>query len=323
MKKASLLVIVAALLASGLAILVRSNVTTAADTMQAKVDITPVEVNLSLAPGEIYNGKFSVINRGKEDVNFHVAKSGFYVKDLTYQTTFDQDTIFNQIKHWITFDKEDFYGIKPDTRQDVNYHIKVPKDAPNGGQYAVLFAIVSRDMIDKGSNIRFDSQLGMKIYAKVSGETRIDGKVKSVDQAMLYRKLPISSVAQVENTGNVDFSSEHEYSIRSLFNEREIFESKTTHRIMPDTTREINIVWEEKEQEIPSFGIFKVRHKITFFNKTQYDQEKIVILAPLWLVLILVAIGLLLVVFLFFFIRTIVRKIQIHKKFRMRKNNLS
>lgn len=292
-----------------------TSATATAGAAQVQLDITPIDVNLSLEPGETYDGKFSIINLGADTVDFHVVASGFYVKDMTYETTFDEGSPFSQIADWVTFDKLNFYNLKPNERQGVSYHIKVPKDAPSGGQYAVLFAIVSDQTITKSADVKTDSRVGMKIYARVAGDTRTAGEVESVVQAGFTLKGPLSSVARVKNTGNVDFSSKNEYIVTSLSGD-ELFSGSTVSRIMPGTTREIDTKWEKT----PSFGIFKVRNKISFLGKTHYDNEKIVIIAPIWLILILASVLLLVVGLILCLAMFIKRKLCHRKSHKKRKS---
>jgi len=268
-----------------------------------QIDITPVDVDLSLAPGESYDGEFSIINRSTNAIDFRVTANGFYVKNLAYETTFDDDIALNQIVHWVTFDQTDFSNLKPNDRQNVAYHIKVPDDAPGGGQYAVLFATVSSEAVDGSVTIKTDSRVGIKIYAKVAGETRTGGQVKSVEQPRFYTTPPIASVAQVKNTGNVDFHSRHEYVVESLFG-GELFKGSAVYRIMPDTTREVRLEWGETS----SIGIFKVHNKISFLGETQYDKVSIVVVIPIWLVVILLMILLSLIGLIVFLISRLIKK---------------
>jgi len=283
MKKFCWLIVAAVLTTVGAAMLMSGNVSAAVDT--SKIYVTPVEVNLDLTPGEVYKGRFEVVNNGDEAFDFSLTANRFYVKDLTYETTFDGKSAFTLIADWVTFDQTDYRGLKPGNRQEVKYRINVPKDAPSGGQYAVLFAVVSSNATDEGSGVAVDIRVGMKIYAKVSGKTRLGGEVTSVKQGKFYRTPPISAVALVKNTGNVDFYSKHEYIVKSLSG-RELFKDSKFVRVMPNTTRQVELKW----SKTPWLGIFRVRNTVSFLDKTKYDREEIVIVAPIWFVIVLLII---------------------------------
>ncbi|MCL2280932.1 hypothetical protein FWC31_03550 [Candidatus Saccharibacteria bacterium] len=317
MKKFSLLAAVSILLINSLTFLMGVSTVSAAEASRIQIDVSPVEISLLLVPGKTYDGEFNITNRSTDTFDFQVAANSFFVKNLTYETTFDEEITFSQIVRWITFDEENFYNIKPDEKQTITYHIKVPEDAPGGGQYAVLFAIVSSETINESVNIKTNSRVGMKMYVKVAGETRNNGQIKSMIQDGFYSKAPINSVAQIENTGNIDFNSNHEYVVKSLFG-RELFRDSTIYRIMPDTTREINMIWEGT----PYFGIFRVRNRITFLGETKYDQEKIVIIAPIWLIIVAVIVLLLLIGLMCFLVLLIIKKIRHRKTYKKQKNNL-
>ncbi|MCL2174135.1 hypothetical protein FWH58_02490 [Candidatus Saccharibacteria bacterium] len=292
MRKFCLSIVTVALLVGGL-LLMRTGDNATAAAPRVQVDVTPIETSLSLAPEETYDGKFSVTNMGSDTFDFHITANGFFVTDLTYETTFDDELIYNQIADWIKFDETNFYDLKPQEKQDVTYHITVPKDAPAGDQYAVLFAVVSREAANASMSIKTDARVGMKIYAEIAGETRTGGTVKSIDQRRWYSTPPIDSIAQIENTGNVNFYSQYEYVVRSLSG-RELFKDSATSRIMPGTTREVKMTWDDA----PTFGIFKIQHRISFFGQVQYNQETIVILMPIWAIVVLgmLLLGLILVI---------------------------
>jgi hypothetical protein len=276
--------------------------------LKAQMYVTPIEVDLSLDPGQVYNGKLQVSNSGLETYDFRVTANRFFVKDLTYEVFFDEESAFTQIAEWITFDKAEYRGLKPGGKQEVAYQIKVPQDAPGGGQYAVIFATVRSETTDGAYGIVTDSRVGVKIYAKIAGETRATGEVESVNQPKFYFDGPINSTARVKNTGNVDFHSTHEYTVKSLSGQ-ELFSDSISKRIMPGTVRQVELKWDET----PSFGIFKVENKISFLGKTQYSQEKIVIVAPYWLIAVLVA-AFLLVVGLIIAVTLFITKKRRHNK---------
>ncbi|MDR1970271.1 MAG: hypothetical protein LBQ11_02950 [Candidatus Nomurabacteria bacterium] len=319
MKKLFLSVIaITLLLVGGLLVQTKADAVITAETPRAQIDTAPAEVTLSLAPGETYSGKFSVINTSTDTLDFYVATDKLYLEDLISETTFNYHPTYNQIIDWITFDKTHFYNLRPKEKQEVTYHIDVPKNAPGGSQYATLLAIVSKKLNNGSSYVEtVDGSIGTKIYAKISGEIHANGKVQSVTQPWLYLEGLIDSTMQVENTGNIDFNSEHEYTVKSLFG-RELFRGSATFRIMPGTTHKVNMEWEGT----PLFGIFKVHSKMSFFDKVQYDQEKIVIVAPVWLIVIIIAILTLTIGSIFFLTLLIIKKIR-HKKSRGKQKNNS
>ncbi|MCL2451415.1 hypothetical protein FWD20_00815 [Candidatus Saccharibacteria bacterium] len=324
MKKFPLLILalIGVLLIGG-SLVLKISATKSTESPAVQIHVTPIEVNLALDPGEVYNGKFQVRNNGTDSYDFHVTANRFYVKDLTYETTYDEESAHTQIAEWIKFTRTDFYGLEPGEKQEVAYRISVPEDAPGGGQYAVLFATVSTESSGGGYEVVTDSRVGVKIYAKLAGETHIDGRVESLKQAGFYKRGPIESIARVKNTGNVDFDSTHEFVIKSL-NGRELFRDEVTKRIMPDTVREVKLKWWEDGGEdeygatiikdgTPTFGIFRVQNKISFLGKVQYTGEKIVIVAPIWLIIILTMALLLIIGLIFLLILFIVKKNR-HKK---------
>lgn len=316
MRKLWLLVAPALLVAGGLVSFIGAKSQAASESSQPslQIQVAPIEFNLSLSPGQLYDGQFKVINSGTSNHNFVVNAKRFYVKDVSYETIFDKELAFTQIADWVSFDKTEFNGLKPGETQTVDFQIKVPNDAPGGGQYAVIFVNVEEEQTESSYKIIVKGHLGMMIYAKVSGETRSEGKVESLEQAKFFTKSSISSAARIKNSGNVDFDSRHELTVKSITGKK-LFSDSVSKRIMPDTTRAVELKWDEA----PSIGLFRVQNKISFLGKVQYDQEILVLVMPSWLAVIAIIILVVIVGLIVGIIVYIVKKKRLVKGEKTRK----
>jgi hypothetical protein len=96
----------------------------------------------------------------------------------------------------------------------------------------------------------------------------------------------------------------------------ELLSGSVTKRIMPNTTREIESKWDKT----PTFGIFKVQNKVSFLGKVQYNQERIVIVAPIWLIVVLVVILLIIVGLVALLTLFVVKKVRHKRILRQHKN---
>jgi hypothetical protein len=253
------------------------------------LQVSPVSNTIELQPGQKYNGQMTVMNIGNLPFSFSMLASPYYVTNLDYQQRFDDKELpRTQIAHWISFDKTDYQNLQPNTSVNITYHINVPKDAPGGGQYAVLFAQTDSG---PGNSVQTINRVGSLVYAHVAGDTRQAGEVISVDSSSWYFVPPIKTGSVVKNTGTVDFMTKQTLIVEGLFG-GEVYRNSTDDKItMPDTSRRIELTWDKT----PIFGIFRVTNQIEFLGKLQYSETQLVIVIPIWLLVIIITVLLLII----------------------------
>jgi len=265
------------------------------------LQISPVSSRIKLDPGDKYDGSIKVSNIGKLAFDFKVYASPYNVEDLTYHQNFNERGNFNKIVNWITFKKESYTALKPGKTVEVKYQINVPNNAPGGGQYAVIFAETAGKNAAE-SSIQTINRVGHTIYATISGDTVEVGELVSLEQAGLYFDGNIGSTAIVKNSGNVDFTSTHNFKVESIFG-NELYNDTKSFTIIAETSRQVDREWEET----PLIGLFKVTNEIRFLGQSQYSEEKLVLVMPIWMMII---IGVVIVAL----ILLVVRKIKKSKK---------
>jgi hypothetical protein len=259
-------------------------------TPTAMLEVTPVSRHLKLDSGMSFDSEFTVVNDSNEAINFRVYAEGYTMSDDTGEPIYGQDTAYTQLARWINFDQTEYTNVAPGAQIPVRYHIEVPKDSPGGGQYAVLFAATTTDGVGSdGANVQTINRAGMLIYADLGGETRKGGEVVELNQPGLYISGPIGSTVKVKNTGNIDFVITHDYSVKSIFG-KEVYnnssDSNASRIILPGVTRNIESKW----RKTPAVGIYKVRNTIKFLGNTQYNEEKLVVVAPIWLICLFIVV---------------------------------
>ena len=248
------------------------------------LQVSPVSTRLKLDPTEQYDGSIKVSNVGKLAFDFKIYASPYNVEDLTYYQNFNERGNYNKITNWISFDQTNYPEITPGQTIEVFYHINVPADAPGGGQYAVIFAETAGKN-NAESSIQTINRVGHTIYATVSGDTREEGELVSMEQKGLYFEGNIGSSAVVKNSGNVDFTSIHKLRVESIFG-AELYNDSKNLTVIADTSRQVNREWDET----PMVGLFKVTNEINFLGQNHYSETKLVLVMPVWLLIILIAV---------------------------------
>lgn len=251
--------------------------------------VSPSKIDIpDLNPGESHTGTFKVINSGDVDINYRVYATGYMVSYVEGQDNYTQqfdvtDGAYVAISKWFTFNK-DTGSLKPGERDEITYTINVPSDAPAGGQYAAIMAEIDND---EDKMFVSKSRVGLLVYSQVNGETRLDAKIIDNKIPSFLFEPPVYATSLVENNGNVHLTASYSLQVFPLFSDEELYtneEEPETHIVMPETRRFITSKWENS----PSFGIFRVVQTVKIADQ-ESREEKLVILCPLWLIIIIIA----------------------------------
>lgn len=268
--------------------------------------ISPPREKMILMPGDTFEGSVDVANSAtaEKDLKYSVRVGSFGLKeddngntDYNY-TDVDTVTSYNQIMNWIELEKTSGV-VAPNEVDTVPYKIKVPADAPAGGQYASI--IVRNDTEDdtenKGMAIQSVVEFAVSILADVAGETRDEGKVIDNNIPSFVLNSPLVASSTVRNDGNVHTDASYILQVWPLFSDEEVCtneEEPTTSLIMPETER-----YHAEECSLPAIGIFRAKQTVKIFNDTSI-VERTIIICPIWLLFIIlfVIIGLIIWIFM-------------------------
>ena len=260
-----------------------------ADGIDTHLLVSPASQSLGeLEPGNTYSGEFLVKNIGNNAFSYRVYIAPYYVQGDDYNPTYETMNSYTHISEWFSFDREGG-SLDVQEQETVKYTVKVPLDVPGGAQNAAIM-VETDSSVDETKTVSSSTRIAMLVYSTVNGDTRVCGKIieKSIP-AFLFHP-PISASGRVENCGNTDLDVTYTFRIYSFFSNEEIYsneEKPVKLATLPETRRYTNLEWEGT----PSFGIFKAKLDVNYAGKTE-TIEKIVIICPLWLVvLIIVFIG--------------------------------
>lgn len=261
----------------------------AAEIPDYQIQISPVKIELDLKPGETTEAKFKVQNTGNKTFDYKMGVRPFSVSGDDYKQDISTETKYNDIVKWISFSEPEG-TIESDHEVEMTLTVKVPKDVPAGGQYAMVMAgMIEPASENTGSGITAEKQVGMLVYSKnVEGETRRTGEIVENKVPSFMFAPPIQATSVVENTGNVHMEATYVMQVYPLFGDEEVYsneESPETRTILPETRRLNTMSW----NGAPQLGIFKVRQTVKFLDKESVT-EKLVFICPLWFLFIILAI---------------------------------
>lgn len=255
--------------------------------------VTPMSQRLSLEAGKTAEGSITVINPNDSvsDLKYKAYVAPYGVVGDGYEADLTTDSKFNMIKDWITIENPTG-TIEPNKTSEIKFKIKVPGDAPAGGQYAAIIITRDDDMkaTDNGVAVKDVFEMASLIYADVDGETVHKGEILSNEIPGFVASAPIVLSAQISNDGNIHENATVIIKATNFFNGEVIVEGDTDEHyyseiIMPETTRYIT---REISEGLPLLGAVKVEQTI-YYRGSSSKEEKTVIICPIWFLLLVLA----------------------------------
>ena len=257
-----------------------------------QLSYSPMRQEKILVPGTIddLTLTLAVPADAEEPTKYELEIRPFYVDDDNI-THYEAKDDYSQIVNWITL-PETGGTLQPNEYKDINLTIKVPTNAPAGGQYA---AIIIRTSDGNDTGIKQVYEMTQPIYAEVAGKTVHQGEITKLELPKFLFSGNITGSAAVKNLGNVHANVKHTLKVYPLFGSDEEYytneESPQENMVMPGATRYSSVSWENT----PYFGFFRVKYSVEF-EGVKNDLERIVIICPLWLTFVFVAIVILIII---------------------------
>lgn len=255
--------------------------------------VTPMSQRFTLEPGQSYTGKLKVINptdsTGNLDYKAYVAPYG--VSGEAYEADLLTSTNYNQIKDWIKIENPSG-SLKPNETGEISFSIKVPENAPAGGQYAAI--VVTRNDKEQESNdgvaVKDVFEMASLVYAQVNGETVHEGEILENNIPGFVTSAPITLSAKITNAGNVHENATIVIKATEFFTGNVIVEGNMEDEyyseiIMPETTR---LIVRDINEGLPLLGIVRVEQTINYNGQTSTESRNVII-CPVWFLLLMIA----------------------------------
>jgi len=227
----------------------------AAQTSQS-VTITPPHIKLTLNPGEIAEGKLSIINNSSSELSFKVSTFDFIVTDNKgTPQILPPGTITNNrysASNWIAA-APDTFTVKPHERFNFNYYAKVPKNAAPGGHYAAIVYQPVNDSNVVGSGASIQTQMATLVYFSVPGDIKESAIVKLFKTLSFQEYGPISIETEIKNQGDLHINPTGRILVSDLFGRTIENQDLEERNIFPEASLLYNSSFGQKVM----FGRFK------------------------------------------------------------------
>lgn len=253
--------------------------------------LTPMSQNIELSPGETYTGYITIVNPADatSDFEYKVSVNPFSVVGQDYAVDLATEYNRSMITKWITV-PESTGTLKPNESRKVEYTIKVPDDAPGGGQYAAL-TVTNNNETGNNDGLSVHSVLEMAsvVYAQVDGETIHDTHILENNIPGFALTTPVTLTATLQNNGNVHEFASYTITVTDFFTGQVILPTEEadghySEVIMPETTfhsqREIS--------NLPTIGVVKVTQTIRLNGEVSTAESNIII-CPIWFMVLIIA----------------------------------
>lgn len=252
--------------------------------------VLPMSQEFDLAAGQEYNGSIKIVNPAdaKEDFQYKVGVSPYGVNGDEYEADLATKTNRTQIADWITID-ESTGSLKPNETREIQFRIKVPENAPAGGQYAAI-TVSSNDDIQAGDGVAVKNifEMASLIYANVEGETIHSGAIKENTVPGFVTSTPVTVTAELTNDGNVHENAAFRLTVKNAITGETILptadnDGQFSELIMPETTRVVS----REINNLPIIGVVNVSQTI-YYNGETSTMEQSIVICPVWF---MVAVG--------------------------------
>lgn len=248
--------------------------------MSSSFVVSPMSQKIDLKAGETYHGYITVANpaNSTEDFSFRVSLSPYSVSGTNYEADFSTKSDWSRIVDWMALE-ETSGTLRPNETKKINFTIKVPKDAPAGGQYAMIGIASDKE---KNSTVQDTFEMASLIYAAVEGETKHEGKIEGNSvPGFVASGVPTTKVT-VSNNGNVHEIATTTIKVKNNLTGEEIKLSDRDNDsydtvIMPSSTREII----RELSGMPQLGVFEVSQTVSYLGE-ETNITTVMVICPIW-----------------------------------------
>lgn len=265
-----------------------------ARAVSESLTVSPLSRKFQLMPGQPVDSSIDIKNSGEQAIDVELYANLFSIKNENYDQEFNKSDNHLAVSNWVAFDKTN-YHLEPKQKVQVNYHVKVPKDAEPGGHYAALFA-QTKSPDQRGNDVIEIKRVASLLYFEIAGSVTKSGNIESMMAGFWQKKSPILVEIRLKDSGNTHYRVGGAANLSDVFG-RIAGSQKIDKLLLPRTTRLITL-----EVPTPNWpGLYRLETSVTFPQGKPQVASKWILYAPP-AAIIVIAILLALVVGLFYYL---------------------
>lgn len=176
------------------------------------VTVGPVKLEYKVDPGATLNGQLFLQNDGSETQTFYPSFDKF-TEDSSGNKNFTKET--SDLATW--FKIASSVTLKVGESNQVPFIINVPKNAPPGGHFAVIWWSNSPPS-GNGQQVSIVTRAGILVYLTVSGQVQEEGSITSfLPQTIFFTSTPVNFSLTFKNSGNTYLKPGGSLEIKNIF----------------------------------------------------------------------------------------------------------
>lgn len=264
----------------------------AAPLLSQAVTVGPVKLEYSVDPGKTVKGEIFLQNEEAGTKTFYPSFEKF--TEENGQKNFTKEG--SDLATW--FKMITSVTLKSGESRQIPFSIVVPKNAPPGGHFAVIWWSTSPPNAGK-QQVSIVTRAGVLVYLTVSGEIKESATLEKFSTSRkIYSGLPLSFGITLKNTGNSYLKPEGEITVKNLFGgiKATLPVNEFGAIILPESSRDFN---QTLESEKFFFGLYRARLDLTYgtaSNRQSISDNSWLFVLP-WKMLIFLILALTIVFF--------------------------
>ena len=212
------------------------------------VSISPLTFEISANPGEVITNYVTVYNDDQSKTSYSIAAEDFAPVGEEGNVVIEEDApAAISAKKWLTFEPNTV-ELSPGESKDNKFTLTVPRDAEPGGKYTSVLVSTAPNASDGGGAVAIASKVASLLLIRVAGAVSEKITVQSFEAPQTLESGPVTLALRLKNEGSVHLRPVGFVFVKNwLGNEIDKLPlDQTKNRIIPGTTRLMNILWSEK-----------------------------------------------------------------------------
>lgn len=250
------------------------------------ITVGPAKIEYKNDPGATISGKFFVLNEGQEARTFYAVFEKFTEVDGQKRFLPSEKS---ELANWFKMEKS--VALKAGEQREISYTIEVPKNAPPGGHFAVVWWGTAPP---DSKQVAIITRAGILVYLQVSGKVDEKGEVFefSLPSGKFFRfKLPEDFVVNFKNQGNTYLKPRGDIAIKNILGSAiAAFKINGKERIIFPENDQLLDVAKKFDKPPFAFGLYKAELALRWGEKENESLKSIRFFVFPWKIVLVVMI---------------------------------
>lgn len=182
--------------------------------------ISPPSVAIdNVNPGDERDGILKIVNDSDETLTFNLSIQDYIVEDANGTPKFLTDgQLSNQFSaaSWMGVSPTQI-TVKPGTREEIAYYLKIPRNARPGGHYAAVTYTPDNKATVSGSGAAVTTVVGTLFYIRINGPIKEQATVTELSAPVISEYSPVHIKTVIKNNGDEHIKPYGTLTIKNVF----------------------------------------------------------------------------------------------------------